>query len=927
MSSVVLKACSYTLLPILSLAVLASVPEPRRLITGKVNDANGGPVAGAVVHRLRDGIAAATDANGVFSLPSLLEPPESLAVCPPKPYAPRWIEFRPDSGSSPSTIVVSGSPDRRVIVVSTEGTPQTVNVTVSASDPQTANLLKLCAHHEITQSDARTIVLSGLPEGAFTLSIDAVGFVPTLIRLPSGPQRESSEVRLTPGRLLDVKVADDIGRPVANADVQLAWFVIAGEVTRSALTDSRGSASFRIPPDSVVEEMITSPTHAVFRICSLGRGLPTTAVAPRLAAFHGRLQESETSSPVLDAAVQMDARHLNRLDHILLAPNVTETRASAGIVNRSGCMPGVYDIVLRSPNHSRKTLKGVLLKPGEDLDLGLIVLERAETVTGLVLDESDQSVIADAAIYECGEHCSVGENALARSAADGTFELRDLPPRPTKLLVVKEGFVDQSFRIGARPERTSREIRVSLSRGGSIAGRVLDRTNGTPQLEATLSLEDSERVRTERVDANGNYIFRGVAQGRRSVVKRAPGLDGKQESERRSVQVVAGETTQVDFGMDRLDLVGTVSREAVSGPPVPVSRATVTVSYQEQSAGEIPEGPNLSTAVSGEDGMYTMNGLSPGHYVIQVEDHGTSFHQGFEIPATNGAYTLDVLLPGVAIRGVVVDDSTGTPISGVGISVRPITLQQPGDIHGVRTESQGLPSGEHLSAVRTLSATDGSFEIPFSAFPFSLRFEKFGYAPEIVEVETAPQERMRVELKADPGLRVKVIDDQGQPVLSGEVFFLCRRSNGRAFTSQSSFEGNNVVWIDTGRDPKSKNYLAISATGFALHSYEALGLQREDGPMKTVVLHEGGTLQLRLRHCETCQPEASSFADRFAKVTILGDAGIDLLPLVPVEHIEIIGLDTVRLHHMPAETLLVKYEGKIKRITIGAGGVTSLSFD
>ena len=250
--------------------------------------------------------------------------------------------------------------------------------------------------------------------------------------------------------------------------------------------------------------------------------------------------------------------------------------------------PGFARVALRGPDLAPLDLEGVLLVEGADNDQGALTMHAGARLSGVVLDAHGAPVEGAYLIQpDEPERPSLGREAgergvvLARSAADGSFDLRGRPVGPWSLLVHSPRHVDLAVHGATRePGEHDNSLVLRLPESASIQGHVsiAPGVHAPPKSElevvAVAANEDNlprgEARPSRRVgalDDGGGFFIEGleperayrlrVVMRKRSEREDEFGLDAWKEAlaGERGVQIVVGEMLSVVF----------LARDAVSG--------------------------------------------------------------------------------------------------------------------------------------------------------------------------------------------------------------------------------------------------------------------------------------------------------------------------------------------------------------------------
>lgn len=238
-------------------------------------------------------------------------------------------------------------------------------------------------------------------------------------------------------------------------------------------------------------------------------------------------------------------------------------------------------------------------------------------------------------------------------------------------------------------------------------------------------------------------------------------------------------------------------------------RVTVTwpgpSGYSAASAGPFSE--MLPEASVAADGSYTINGLSPGSYIVEFHPP-TQEHAGQwwdNKPDWVSATTLK-LKAGESRTGVDAQLALGASISGTvtGADGKPLELTNGWNMSGYAVAFQLLSNGTYQRAEKAPITVDGSYE--FRGLPagtYKVRFEPFGsahpdtYWGDVSELElaaslslTAGQSHTDIDTQLPVGASIsgKVTGANGEPLVAGKYSML-----GAVHTMKLSAEGR-YMW-------------------------------------------------------------------------------------------------------------------------------------
>lgn len=267
------------------------------------------------------------------------------------------------------------------------------------------------------------------------------------------------------------------------------------------------------------------------------------------------------------------------------------------------------------------------------------------------------------------------QNVLSAIVEQGRAVVRGLKPGNVRLTLRSGQFftqvgTPQTFPV---PEKGSGEIVLQLP-GGRVAGRVLDDRSGEPLEGALVRLVPAQAATTEGLgpafaiaDAQGHFAFRGVAEGRYSVVADealAAGGDGRSGGRLEGLRVAPGES--LEGLVLRARPAAMVQAKVLDPVGRPVRGAWCLAADRDGK----PVG-TLGMAISDAQGIATFAGLPAGPLrvaaradgfapaVSEVRDALAGEDVEFEIRLGDG--------PEVSVR---VEDRRGRPLPALAISAR-----------------------------------------------------------------------------------------------------------------------------------------------------------------------------------------------------------------------------------------------------------------
>ena len=344
----------------------------------------------------------------------------------------------------------------------------------------------------------------------------------------------------------------------------------------------------------------------------------------------GRVVNAEDGTPVQGADVS-----LNQASQWGRWASSSGMSDEEGRFEISNVEPGSYKLKIRMDGFALFELAAQNVEPGKHLDLGDLKLDRGLQLGGRVVNTDGAGVAgAEVLLHEPAAAFNMGRGAeLTRTMTgeDGTFVLSGVGNGDWQLNVEASGYAHhtQSIKISG----ATSDIKVTLSRGGTVTGRIID-ANGNPVADVavvsigqesqayklwkaqpatmvnmlwagTTSLANSAedgRFRVENV-AEGTYLIAAAGKDRALLYKD----DVRVENER-----------EIDIGDLRFGVHG-ATRITVTEDGVPVADLTVKL-VQGMAWG----GGSNSQGVTDAMGIALIDNVPPGTWYVRTDrDDGT----------------------------------------------------------------------------------------------------------------------------------------------------------------------------------------------------------------------------------------------------------------------------------------------------------------
>jgi len=782
--------------------------EPLALATAsdlavRVVDAAGEPVAGAQVSAERSGGApfrfslvsaannqddrhALTGDDGRAVLP--LRQDETVRVVA---AAPGFVPTSVDSEAGEVTVRLATGRPLPLTVTGPDGRP----VAGAAIDVQPGNGRSVT--WGVSDDDGRAMLRLGSDQQLRLWVLDAAGrHASTTVEAYDEDDEEAPQpltLALAEPPVIGGRVVDAVERaPIAGA-----WVWASNAPHALFESDPRGGFSLPLPRGRAWAIQATSPHHTVASEQLDGDDPaatpPLTLLLAATTGVAGRVvdRNGEPVPGALIVARPLDQRSaLNR--RLSRGFGSTDRRGSSagdGSFRIGGLQPEEgYQVTASAAGFAAASAEVGGLEPGAVREGLEIVLPDGIVAFGRVVDENEEPVAGAAvALTEANADSlrarfrrltsgTAGSGGETATDGEGRFELRDLAAGRFDLAVSAGGFAPLAVPGVELPEGEA-EVdlgTVLMAPGVALEGRVTD-TDRRPIAGASITWHAASRNRMMSAFGNpgrspvtsgedGRFRVEDLLPGKSIDVEvKAAGFAGHQ------VQGVEppGEEPLLVVLEPAAQLAGRVVDEA--GSPIENARVIARGSTGPGAFG------GFGSALSGEDGGFTIEDLTPGKITLIAQASGYQALERDLGEVAGGEQRRDLRLQlarGATLTGRVVG-ADGLPLVGARVSVqdsapgvlRFTTRAAPTDADG-RFTLEGLPPGrtsfsasheDHLRTVRDLDVRPGD---------------------------------NRLDFRLERGLSIagRVIDESGSPVLGARV---SAGSRGRF-----SFGGGNSVTSD-----------------------------------------------------------------------------------------------------------------------------------
>ncbi len=313
-----------------------------------------------------------------------------------------------------------------------------------------------------------------------------------------------------------------------------------------------------------------------------------------------------------------------------------------------------------------------------DQDLGDIVVDRASTLQGMVVDQDGEPVARVEVRATTGES-PILTRSTARTAADGTFTLGGLRAGTWTLRTSSDRFLPAIERFTLAREERRANLIVQLRPGRAVAGRVVD-DRGVPvegmRVQSRRAAGNMIVSRQLEVDAgtstdqHGCFVLTGLAEPLVTLHAFGPGHSGE------SVADVPVGTGDLLIRLERLAVLeGVLSFP--DGTPIAGSVVAAlapgesSIDRQPELAEFIQLGNYRASATTDADGRFRIASAPAGALTLMARGKGHRLVLRGGLHARPGQVLEDIRLVadrGAVLRVTVVDEG-GEPVGGADLRI------------------------------------------------------------------------------------------------------------------------------------------------------------------------------------------------------------------------------------------------------------------
>jgi hypothetical protein len=563
-----------------------------------------------------------------------------------------------------------------------------------------------------------SFAVSGLEEGDVTAAVSHPDFAEKSFSGLSVKSKEKNEwppFALATGASITGFVRDAQGAPIVGANVGAFG---EGSGMRESSSDLDGSfriqglgadrpvmLNARADGYAWVQKSVTPPAEGVVIT------LKTSGIV------RGRVEEADTKRPVTDFSVGSFPMRGGGGFMIRMGggPQEKAFQSADGSFELAEVPPGRWSIRASAPGYRSAEVSPVEVAEGETKEGIVVSLKKGGALSGRVLDPRRGTGVANASVtWQEPSPGAPGRQAAALMArlsgsenatttdADGRFQLDGLPEGKITLTASHADFLDASKEVDA----DVRDVEITLSTGGTLAGTVVGRDGRSPVVGASVALSalgdtmfgfgGTEPART---DGAGNFLFEHLAAGRYRVSASAAAGQAPPK------EVVLTEGQRLD-GVLLAMATGTTVKGTVAGLPAgSLGGVRISAGARDYSG----------SATTDESGRFLLRDVPPGSLRIVASTamlSGRNVVKNFEVPEGASELPVEIVFEtGSRLSGRITRGDR--PVASAFVNASPDPPSPTGSRASAQTDDDGRYVLEGL--------TDGSYQLFVSGQGVSYR--------------------------------------------------------------------------------------------------------------------------------------------------------------------------------------------------------------
>ncbi|MBI4586691.1 MAG: carboxypeptidase regulatory-like domain-containing protein [Planctomycetes bacterium] len=513
------------------------------------------------------------------------------------------------------------------------------------------------------------------------------------------------------------------------------------------------------------------------------------------------------------------------------------------IINASGFQQGRFTkIRIREGENPAQTFT---LKPGQLL-AGEVVGPEGETVAGARVRPMRSG---EAGRNETPINITFDDGSV-ETDQNGRFEFNTLEPGKYTLIASHNDYAASQVKD---VEMGNTSLKIALTRGGGIAGKVIEEGTRKPIAGARVSVTDMLDLKKEAVtDGEGSFLVSGLSNQQRGKKFVQVNADGYARISNASVYVEESKITSDQ--VFELKRTASVAGKVVNSAGSPVARARVMA---KRKGANTPVPITVGNAITDENGGYSIQYLEAG------DETFLSVGSSEYLEAQSSTFTISpgehidaepiVMVLGGAIVGVVVSPE------GRGVAEAVVSLRAEGETSFDATKSATTDSRGKFT-LKGLAA--GSFDLQAKSSQYLE-----AVAAGVQVQEGIPTQDVKIQLVRGQKIAGVVLDEEGKPIAGATI--LAREtaqglkehraeSDAQGQFALSSLAGKEAVEIEASH-PDYSSYSSAAVVPGTENLEVRLGRL---GGVRGLVVDEGGKPVMAYAVQPTLQTSSESTSSR-----------------------------------------------------------------